>query len=169
MKWLGMVFIISAACYAGLSLARELNHNCRVIRQLTSSLQILKSELHFCASALPQAFAVAAAGSEGVVQTLWITMSNEMQKHRWLPAADCMQRTLTKLPQLEKLGVSDLLKNLCAGLGSYDLQYQLQSLERAIAAVQRLEQSNEYDRKGKSKMYRTLGFSAGLALVILLI
>ena len=170
LKWIGMVFVIFSTAYGGISLAGDLRQRSGLLRQLEQSLQILKGELRFSGTALPQAFALTAAGSNADVKKLWLTMAEEMKKHRWLPAADCMKRCLKQLPAISAhKQAAEVLVNLCAGLGSYDLDYQIGCIEQAADRLCGIVREAEQEQKGKCKMYRALGFSMGLAIVILLI
>ena len=170
LKWIGMVFVICAAAYGGISLAADLRKRSGLLRNLEQSLQILKGELRFCGTALPQAFAVTGAGSDADVRKLWLLMAEEMKNHRWLPAADCMRRSLKQLPSVSaNKQASEVLVKMCAGLGSYDLDYQILCIEQAADRLCSFVQEAEREQKGKCKMYRALGFSMGLAIVILLI
>jgi len=169
-KYAGMIFIVFAAAYGGFSLAKDLSRRCEDLRQLLVGMEILRSELSCCGTPLPKVFALMSAGTRGHSALLFSQTAKQMDKYRWMSPQECMKKVLAdqsveiKMPQ-----TGDILLQLCGALGGYDLEHQLRGTELAVIRLKALLRDAEQDRKGKARMYRTLGLCAGLVLAILLV
>ena len=65
--------------------------------------------------------------------------------------------------------VGRILLELAPGLGQYDVQCQLYSLDLAAGQAQALIERCQSEQKGRVRSYYTLGVCAGLALAIMLL
>ena len=65
MKLVGMIFIVVSAGSVGFRIAVLLKRRCMLVRQFLRALQLLRSEISFCGTPLPQAFALMAANWPG--------------------------------------------------------------------------------------------------------
>jgi len=166
MKITGVIFIVVAAGSVGCQMASMLRKRCELIRRLLTALQLLKNEIVVCGTPLPQAFALLAASSEGILERVFSHAAMEMEKNRWVSPYDAIKPALESAaePQLEAV-----LFPLAKQLGKYDVEAQLRGIEAAKVSAEQILQDLEQERKIKSKTYRTLGVCAGLAVAILLI
>ena len=170
MKLLGMVFIVSSAAYGGIAMAQDLRRRCRILRQITSALELMRSELSYCGTPLPKVFALMAAASEGVVAAMFSSVAKCMDKFRWITPDACMRRVMSEQTVISRIpGIPDTLLQLCATLGSYDLDHQLRGIDLAASRINQMIVEVDQELKGKCRMYRTIGVCAGLALAILLV
>lgn len=170
MKLVGMVFIMVSAGSVGIRIAVSLRKRCALLRQLLTAVQILQNEISFCGTPLPQAFALAAVSAEGVVERLCSAVAKEMDQRRWITPQAAMERAWKAEPDLaQELVLHEVLLTLAAGLGKYDRDSQIQTLERTKSRLEELLRTAEQERSIRSRTYETLGICAGLAMAILLI
>lgn len=170
MKLAGILIIVLSAGSVGFRIAAALRRRCSLLRQLLSSLQILKNEITFCGTPLPQAFALMAVSSQGGPERLFSSVARQMERRRWLTLSGAMEQALSEEEELGRdTALRDVFMRLAAGLGKYDRDHQLQTMEMAAADLQRLLQEAEREQNLRSRTYRTLGICAGLAMAILLI
>ena len=166
MKWIGMIFIVVAASSVGFGMSLSIRKDRSLLLQMQHALQILRNEIAFCGTPLPQAFALMAANCNGYLECVFSDTAKQMDKHRWMTPSAVMNQVLSGY---QETVVSELLINLAAGLGNYDLQAQLGAIctadERAAQVLHRTEQEG----KVKAKIYETLGVCGGLSVAILLI
>lgn len=169
MKYAGMMFVLVSAASVGLRMSAFLRGRCRLIRQLLTSLQILRNEIWVCGTPLPQAFALIAVSASGAVERLWAYLAREMDKRRWVTPMNAMDQGLKhdSVWQQEEQ-ICDILCQCAAGLGKYDRTNQLQVIDQAVNALSELLKQTEQEHNVRGKTYRTLGICAGLSMVILL-
>lgn len=169
-KVAGVIFIVASAGSMGVRVALSLRRRCALLRQLMAALQLLKNELSFCGTPLPQAFALMAAACEGPLERLFSKIAKDMDKRRWLTPLAAMQQALQEVPELpqgDRIGL--ILLELAGKLGKYDLDSQRQALELALNQLEEERQKAEREQSVKGKTYETLGICAGLAAAILLL
>lgn len=166
MKLIGMLFIVVSAGSVGFRIAFLLKKRCSLVRQLLQALQVLRNEITFCATPLPQAFALMAVSSDGALGRLFSDVAKDMDRRRWATPQAAMEKALEQTP--EEL-LAPILIALSKSLGKYDLDAQLMGIEAARQECETLLQNLERERSLKSRTYETLGICAGLAAVILLL
>lgn len=170
MKLVGMVFIVAAAGSAGFRIAASLRRRCSLLRLLLTALRILKNEISFCATPLPQAFALMAVSVQGAPERVFSAVAKQMDQRRWLTPQGAMEQALAEESELgQDEQIHDALMKLAAGLGKYDRDSQLQTMEVVAADLEALLQAAQHECSMHSRTYRTLGICAGLAAAILLI
>ena len=166
MKLIGILFIVFSVGSVGFGIASSLKKHCVLLRKLLSALQILKSEIAFSATPLPQAFALVAASSDGMTARVFSAAAKDMDRRRWLTPQAALDKAMEQeCPDRE---LRDAL-SLGAGLGKYDRDEQVQTMERTRLRMEELLRHAEQERSIRSKTYETLGICAGLALAIILI
>ncbi len=170
MKLVGILIIVLSAGSVGFRIAASLKKRCKLLRQLSTALQVLKNEISFCGTPLPQAFALMAVSVQDTPERVFSSVARQMEQRRWLTPQHAMEQALTEQPELgHDADTADLLIKLAAGLGKYDRDSQLQTIEKVGAELESLLQAAEQERSIRSRTYETLGICAGLAVGILLI
>ena len=166
MKLVGMIFIVASAGSVGFRIAVLLKRRCMLVRQFLRALQLLRNEISFCGTPLPQAFALMAASCDGQLARLFSDVAKDMDRRRWVTPQAAMEKALEETP--EEL-LKPILIDLTKRLGKYDLDAQMQGIDTAYREAELLLQTLEQERSLKSRTYETLGICAGLAAVILLL
>lgn len=168
MKLIGVLFVVLSAGSVGVQITLAMGRRCQLIRQLMSIVQLLKNEIAFCGTPLPQAFALAAASASGGLAQVFSTAAKEMDKFRWLRPQSALERALEAHSFLrEGDPIRSVLLELGAKLGKYDMENQLQGLELALVQLEEERQAAEQERRLRGRTYETLGVCAGLAIAIL--
>ena len=166
MKMIGMVFIIFAVSSVGFTMSASIKKEKSLLMQMQRALQILRNEIAFCGTPLPQTFALMAASCSGNLERVFSDTAKLMDRHRWMSPAAAMEQTLSGR---QETALSDVLRELAAGLGNYDLQAQITSIRMADERIAALLQQTEQEVRAKGKIYETLGICGGLSVAILLI
>lgn len=161
-----MTFIVLSAGSVGFGMACSVKKKIGILRQMVRALQLLRNEIAFCGTPLPQAFALMAASCEGLLGQQFEAIAKTMDKHPWMTAAEAMRQSKSVI---QDLTVESLLNELTEGLGKYDLEAQLQAISFAKNRTDTLLLQAEQEQNSKSKLYETLGICAGLSIAILLI
>ncbi len=168
MKLVGMIFILAASGSVGIRMAAAMRRRCGLFRQFLAALHVLQNEITFCATPLPQAYALAAVSSEGVVARLFSHMAKEMDRRRWLTPQAALAAAWSMEPALtQEEALHTVLQSMASGLGKYDRDSQSQTLEMTKKRLEALLYEAEQERHARSKTYETLGICTGLAMAIL--
>ena len=155
MRMAGIVLIVLSAGSMGFRIAHFLRKRCRLLRQLLSALQLLKQEIGCCATPLPQAFALMAVSSDGSLEKLFSAMAREMDKNRWTTPLAAMRKALILVPELpEGDPAAQILLELAARLGKYDLESQLQGID--LAALRLGEELGRAEQERSEALYEAL-------------
>ena len=169
-RWAGVIFIVASASSMGIRVALSLRRRCALLRQLMTALQLMKNEISFCGTPLPQTFALMAAACDGPLEQLFSQIAKDMDKRRWLTPLAAMQQALKNVPELPQGDrIALILLELSGKLGKYDLDSQRQGIDLALAQLEEERQKAEREQSLKGRTYETLGVCAGLAAAILLL
>ena len=134
------------------------------------ALQLLKSELSTHGTPLPEAFRVVAAAIKGSASLYFMTAAKTMNNRYWQTPSEVLRTAEVHLKELEHDdSVKEILRDFSAGLGKFDLQTQLQSIEGAITRLDFVYRAIEQEKNVRCRTYRMLGLCAGIALAIILI
>ena len=169
MKYAGMAFIAISAASVGMQMSASLGKRCRLLQQFLAVLQILRNEISVCGTPLPQAFALMAVSSGGAVAQLFSSVAREMDSRRWLSPAAAIEHGLEcEQTLLQDQVLCEIIRRLGSGLGKYDRESQLQTIDFTASELSALLNQTKQEHSVRGKTYRTLGICAGLAMVILL-
>lgn len=168
MKYIGAFCVMIACSWWGITLAKGYTRQVMMLNQLRSALQMMKWELSYRCTPLPDLCAAAADGTSGLLRKVFHMLSETLEAGSEADAYACMRITVRKNDRLPPK-VSRILLCLGKTLGRYDLEGQLQGMDQVIAACEQAYCGLEKDRKERTKSYKTLGICAGAALVVLFI
>lgn len=170
MKIAGVLLIVFSAASFGFRYAWNVRRRCDLIGQLLLALRLLKSELSAHGTPLPQAFGFLAAATSGSTAAYFSAAAKEMNKNRWMTPDRGLRLAESQLKELTgEDPVRQVLHDLGAGLGRFDLEGQLGGIGCAVARMEQFQKEAEAEKSLRCKTYRALGICAGLALAILLV
>ena len=165
-KWIGAILIVAGCVGTGLSTVVTHKREEGFLKQLQNLLEFMECELQYRLTPLPQLCRMCAKEVTGVLNTVLMNLSRELE---WQAAADvtgCMAAALRRSSELSPR-MRRLLMALGQTLGRFDLPGQLAGLESLKAScaseLKRMQLRSETDVKSS----RTVWFCAGIALVIL--
>ncbi|MGV3487614.1 MAG: stage III sporulation protein SpoIIIAB [Tuberibacillus sp.] len=169
MKWIGALFIIISATAIGRLLALQFRERPRQLRQLKSALQSLETEITYGLAPIGEAarrlseqlpepsksffyhFSIKLAQGSASLREAW-----DETLHEFWP------RTAMKKNELE------IMKQFGATLGLSDRENQQKQIRLALSHLEREEAEARAAQNQYEKMVKSLGFLAGLLLVLLL-
>ena len=132
LKWIGAICIVVAASGFGMMLALYHKKEVKTLKNLITALDFMECELQFRMCALPELCRRTAAESDGVVQNVFLALSNELEDQISPDVRKCMYSAIGKVKDIpEQTG--QCLELLGDSLGRFDLEGQLKSLENEIS------------------------------------
>lgn len=165
-----LCIIIVASC-GGLGILKSLSFSDRLndLADLKHMIRILQTEMNYKKDPLPNAFSRISKYKNTAAMHLLAACSENMKNN--LDFRQCWENAITSTYNGTSLKDDDLriLKDMGLQLGKSDLQGQaaMFSLTNIKLDDQIAEAAEE--RKTKGKMYKSLGFSIGAVIAILLI
>lgn len=168
-KWIGMLLILGSSVSVGLGAAMRVRRCCAQLSQLQSALELMKCELSYTMTKLPQLAQVVADATQGAVSALFSRLAVLLKQES---EASCGALMAQAIAQTKGLALPDELlaglRELGQTLGRYDLDGQLRLLDLLLARIGQLAGSMETDRRARCRSYEALGICTGLAIIILM-
>lgn len=167
-RWIGAGIILLASLSYSLVLTRGYAREESALQELLEILAMMYSELNCRMTTLPELCGHASCLTSGPVSRLFGRIKELLNAHQYPDVAVCVQKaveTSKGLPSLVKRNILHLGRTL----GRFDLDGQLADLEIVRQMCIRDLQGLSSNKGECLKTYQILGFSAGAALIILLI
>lgn len=171
LKGIGALLIMASAAGIGASFSRDLKGRCMELRLLKQMIYMLRGEIKYTKTPLPEAFESIAVRMKEPFGS-FLEGTAEKMKHQgeesfgelwksqirtWL-SGTCLKREDKE--QLESLGEV---------LGYLDLEMQLSSIDLYLEQLELQIREAQEAAATKQKLYQSLGVAGGIFLVILLV
>lgn len=171
LKIIGCLFIMASAAGIGFLKAEELAERVRRLEDLKSMMLLLQGELRFHHASLAEGFENVAERVREPLKT-FLTEKAERLGHRSGASFGEIWKEGTQT-LLETTGFraadAELLDNLQRSLGYLDLELQTEALNQTIFRTGEAVLAAKEEQKAKSRLYRTMGVTAGAILALLII
>ena len=167
-KLIGGILVIVCCGGFGLGICTASKQEEWLMRQLASSLDFMLCELQYRLTPLPELCRQAGHHGKGVIGQIFQAFGAELECCLNSNVDSCMDRILRSnegLPQR----VRENLELLGASLGRFDIDGQVEGLERVRTQCRQDIAELTADKQQRFRSYQTLGLCAGAALVILFI
>lgn len=167
LKLIGVLFVVVGSTGTGVTMAWGVRRTLETARHLRTALERMKNEISCRRTALPELMELL-SHEPGPLSALFRDMAEQLRLRQEASVYAIVRKCLTAAPPLPG-EISRILLDLAPGLGQYDVQCQLYSLDLAAGQVQAMIERCQSEQKGRVKSYCTLGVCAGLALAIMLL
>ncbi|MFP7329135.1 stage III sporulation protein SpoIIIAB [Bacillus subtilis] len=169
LKMLGAVFIVVATTWTGFEMAKIYTERPRQIRQLRAALQSLEAEIMYGHTPLHTASQQIAKQLAQPVSALFFAFSDQLDKGSD-SAKTAWEQSLKKVWDTLSLKKSEyeVLKQFGETLGIHDRISQQKHIKLALSHLEASEADAEQAQAKNEKMIKSLGFLAGLLLILLL-
>lgn len=167
----GFIFIIFSCSGLGYVLSSRLSMRVRELKLLRISLQMLETEIVYSNTPLPLAFNSVQKKCGRPVKNLFKTTSENLDKKVFGTVGEAFSASIEENKDILSLNREDMeiLKSFGYSIGSSDVEGQVKSFNMVLKQLDGQEIKAEDIRSKNEKMYRNLGFLAGLAIVIILL
>jgi|GEM_PF-3749561 len=166
-KLFGVCMVVGGAAVIGFSEGGKLTLRVRILEELIQVFEGIRNEVLFSSLPIGQVIEGISAKRSGVVAQFLagiVSAPQESFSERYLFSLEAHARELL----LDK----ESFLRLCEVrhyLGKYELSEQDRSLTKTLEALEACLLRAQTERGSKGKLYRTLGVSAGIMSVILLL
>jgi stage III sporulation protein AB len=171
MKWIGATLILFAGTAYGFAQASRYARRPKELRQLSSALLTLESEIVYGLTPLPNALSRVASTVPGPVSLLFAEASSRMgDKTQERTAGDCWSDAVTAVwPRTSLQGPEKAsLLALSPTLGLTDRDDQAKHIRLAVSQLHSEEETAREEHLRYGKMWKSLGALSAALVVILM-
>ena len=168
MKWLGAILIISSCGWLGMYLSSTQTREVRSLSDLIKIMEFMICEVRFKMKPLWSVAKEASNESDGELRVVFQDLSDELQKHVKPDVSTCMQTALLSNSKVPRI-TSNCLQYLGKSLGRFDIEGQLDELNKVLNYSKSLLDRMNNNMECKIRCYKTLPLCAGAILALLLI
>lgn len=158
------IFIVSTLL--GLLIAKKYSLRVKELKEFQIALNMFEEKIKFTYEPIPDVFLEIAQNTSENIGSIFENASENMKlMSAGLAWEQAIDKSNTKLTKEDK----DVLKGLAKMLGKTDLDGQVNEIRLTNKFLDTKLQESEVEKNKNEKLFKTLGATIGLALVIILI
>lgn len=165
-KGILLTFVFSITTFLGLAMANRYKERVKDLKSILSILNIIETKIKYTYEPLPQIFEDISKQFKTCIGEIFKISKDKMKQ---LSAGEAWEYAIDN----SKTNMNDedlsLLKSLNKMLGKTDAEGQLSELELMKNFIEVQIKKAEEEQRKNEKLYKNLGMTVGLALVIILI
>lgn len=165
-KYIILTMLLFSSSYIGILISKKYQNRVKELKEVKSFLAIFATKIKLTYEPIPQIFEELGNKEKSNISNIFKIASKNMQEmpagEAWINAIE-IQNTELKKEDIE------VLKDLSNLLGKVDLEGQISEIELVNNFLNNQIEKAEEESKKSVKMYKTLGITVGLAMVIVLI
>lgn len=165
-KYIALGSIFFASSYIGILIAKKYTNRVKELKQMKIALNIFATKVKFTYEPIPKIFQEISNKVEGITSQIFRIAAEKMQEKEagaaWIEALEVKANMINKEDK-------EILKGLSNLLGKVDMEGQVSEIELVDTFLNTQIEKAEQESKKNEKLYKTLGVTAGLAIVVVLI
>ncbi|MBQ9118551.1 MAG: stage III sporulation protein AB [Lachnospiraceae bacterium] len=170
-KMLGSVAVLVSCSGIGLWYGNTLTMRIQQLKELRAEVLLIRGDIRYRRSSLPEAFAEAAIRSKGMFQPLFRGISEALAACVWESFEEAYRSVAeTALRETDlKRQDEQLLAQFAKMLGQMDADMQLNALDWYLEQSEQVLQGLTAEAEGKVRLGRSLGILSGIFLLVVLL
>lgn len=171
LKGIGALLIITSSGLLGIMLSGKYSQRPKELRKLRFSLQMLETEIVYGSTPIPYACFNVGMKSEKPWSCFFSSVSQNLLERRFFSMEEAWNHAMHDSLSNSYLNSVDkeLLKNFGRILGKSDTEDQKKHFRLIYAQLEHHEKIAEDERRNNEKMYKSMGFLLGAAILIILV
>ena len=166
LKTFVLFIIFSISCVLGITISKKFSSRVKELKEIKSALNMFEEKIKFTYETIPDVFfEISQNTSESISKIFEEATYNMKMMSAGLAWEKAIDESNTKLTVEDK----ETLKGLAKMLGKTDLDGQVSEIRLVQKFLETKLQDAELEKTKNEKLYKTLGVTCGLALVIILI
>ena len=165
-KYIILIMLLFCSSYIGILISKKYQSRVSELKEMKSFLTIFSTKIKLTYEPIPKIFEELGSKENSNISYIFKTASEKM---RDLPAGEAWIKSLENQNTNLKKEDIEVLKKLSNLLGKVDLEGQVSEIELVDSFLDKQIEAAEEESKKNQKMYKTLGVTVGLAMVIVLI
>lgn len=169
-RFLGIAFILAATAATGMVMIGGVGAGMEQTRALQQLLLLMRSEMQYHLTPLPEIFSAAAQSIDSPVGALSWTIAGSMMSGQPQTAFFAIKSAMEKTPQLTlPKAAKDAFLDLSRSLGKYDLEGQLAAIDYCLERIEAIAGTLESERSARCRSYGAVCACAGVCFLILVL
>ena len=166
LKAIILLIIFSVSSFVGINLSKKYSSRVKELKEIKSALNMFEEKIKFTYETIPDVFfEISQNTSESISKIFEEASYNMKMMSAGLAWEKAIDESNTKLTKEDK----ETLKGLAKMLGKTDLDGQVSEIRLVQKFLDTKLQDAELEKTKNEKLYKTLGVTCGLAIVIVLI
>lgn len=165
-KFLVLLSILVSSTYIGILISNKYLNRVKELKEIKNALNIFSTKIKFTYEPIPEIFMEISNKIKPEIGTIFNIASKKMKElsagEAWINALENSNTNMKK----EDIEVLKTLSNL---LGKVDVEGQINEVELVENFLNTQIEQAEEEKMKYVKMYKTLGITIGLAIVIIMI
>ncbi|NLM42472.1 MAG: stage III sporulation protein AB [Clostridiales bacterium] len=171
LKGIGSLMIIISTSLLGILISSKYNIRLKEIRKLRFSLQMLETEIVYSSTPIPYACYNVGLKSDNIWKKFFMTVSENLTERKFYSMEEAWEQAIVS--NLKDSSLKDIDKELLRSfgkiLGKSDIEDQKKHFKLFYTQLEQHEKMAEEEKKNNEKMYKTMGFLLGAAILIILV
>lgn len=161
-----LLSVFSITTFLGLAMANRYKERVKDLKSILSILNIIETKIKYTYEPLPQIFEDISKQFKASIGNIFKMAKDKMKQ---VSAGDAWEYAIENSSSNMSEEDLSILKNLNKMIGKTDAEGQLSELELMKSFIETQIGKAEEEQKKNEKLYKNLGMTVGLALVIILI
>lgn len=166
LKFIFLICIFSISTFIGISISKKYSLREKELIDLRRAMQIFEEKIKFTYEPIPDVFYYISECINNNIGEIFFEASNNMQvmssSEAWEKACDISKNSLTNDDVV-------MIKGLAKMLGKTDLDGQVSEIRLMKKFIDTKIDDAKIEKTKNSKLYKTLGLTFGLGIIIVLI
>lgn len=170
MKWLGMCMVLLGSIGLGVWYSALYTRRWKNLIACRKAMMIIRGEIAYGKTPLPQAFGQAAVRTGGAVRAFFGLVADRLEEGG-ARMDEIWGQALAETVSDRELRREDIreLRELGDTLGYLDVEMQLQTLDLYLQRLEQSIQEYETEKKTRTRLYPVLGTMCGALICIIMI
>ena len=165
-KYFMLLFVLIGSSYIGRCIAKKYSYRLEELEEMKNILNIFKSKIRFTYEPIPEIFKEMASNTKENIGQIFEKAEKDMKDfsagEAWEKAVQTSETNLTDEDKHVLLMLSKML-------GQTDVKGQISQIEITENFLEKQIKEAQQEKNKNEKLYRKLGTTIGLAIVIILI
>lgn len=168
-KYIILLLVLTSSSYIGILVSKKYKNRVRELKEMKSSLAIFATKIKLTYEPIPEIFLEIGNKENSDVKSINNIFKVAAKKMEELPAGKAWVEALESQNTNLKKEDIEVLKGLSNLLGKVDVEGQVSEIELVDNFLNTQIEKAEEESKKSEKMYKVLGVTIGLAMVIVLV
>lgn len=170
-KIIGSLLIILSSGLLGIIMSRKYSIRPKELKKLRFSLQMLETEIVYGATPIPYACYNVGCKSDTPWNNFFLAVSENLLKRRFFSMEEAWDQAMHDSLSNSYMNKMDkeLLESFGRVIGKSDIDDQKKLFKLFYTQLEHHEKAAEDERRNNEKMYKSMGFLLGAAILIILV
>lgn len=165
-KYITLILILFSSSYIGILISKKYSNREKDLKEMKNALNMFLTKIKLTYSPIPEIFEEISTKTKNNIGQIFKIASENME---YVPAGIAWEESLNSSNTNMNKEDIEILRGLSNLLGKVDLEGQVNEVELVYTFLDTQIERAEKEKSKNEKMYKTLGITLGLAMVVILI